>query len=60
MKRIGDFSIAFILIAFTLPLMSIVALAIKLSSPGPIFSREERPRLGGRHVRILKLRTTVH
>lgn len=59
MKRIGDLLIAFILIAFTLPLMSIVVLAIKLDSPGPVFSRQERLGLGGRRVKILKFRTIV-
>ena len=59
MKRIGDLLIAFILIAFSLPLMAIVALAIKTDSPGPIFSRHERLSLGGRRVKILKFRTTA-
>ena len=60
MKRIGDLVIACALIAFTLPLMAIVALAIKLDSPGPVFSRRERLGLGGRQIRALKFRTTVH
>ena len=59
MKRIGDLLIAFILIAFSLPLMAIVALAIKMDSPGPIFSRQERLGLDGRRVKIVKFRTTV-
>jgi len=60
MKRIGDLVIACALIAFTLPLMAIVALAIKLDSPGPVFSRRERLGLGGRQISVLKFRTTVH
>ena len=60
MKRIGDLVLACALIALTLPLMAIVALAIKLDSPGPIFSRHERRGLGGRQIRALKFRTTVH
>jgi len=60
MKRIGDLVIACALIAFTLPLMAIVALAIKLDSPGPVFSRRERLGLGGRQISALKFRTTVH
>lgn len=59
LKRSGDVLLAFILIAFTLPLMSIVALAIKLDSPGPIFSRQECLDRGGRRVKILKFRTSV-
>ena len=60
MKRIGDILIAFILIVFTLPLISIVALAIKLDSPGPILSRKERLGFGGRRCDLLKFRATVH
>jgi len=59
MKRIGDLLIAFILIAFTLPLMSIVVLAIKLDTPGPIFCRHECLGLRGRRVKLLKFRTTA-
>lgn len=54
--RLCDVIIACALIAFTLPLMVIVALAIKLDSPGPVFSREER-LLRGRHAVVLKFRT---
>ena len=60
MKKIGDLLIALILIAISLPLMLIVALAIKLDSPGPVFSRQERRSVGGRRVRILRFRTTVY
>ena len=60
MKRIGDLVLACALIALTLPLMTIVALAIKLDSPGPVFARHNRLGLGGRQIRALKFRTTVH
>src|SRR5436190_19158031 len=36
MRRSGDFLIACILLALTLPLMIIVALAIKWEGPGPV------------------------
>jgi lipopolysaccharide/colanic/teichoic acid biosynthesis glycosyltransferase len=52
--------IACALIVFTLPLFMIIALAIKLDSPGPIFSRHERLGLGGRRIRLLKFRTIAH
>jgi lipopolysaccharide/colanic/teichoic acid biosynthesis glycosyltransferase len=60
MKRIGDLVIACTLIAFTLPLTTIVALAIKLDSPGPVFSRRDRLGLGGRQIGALQFRTRVH
>ena len=36
--RLGDVLIACILLAITLPLMMIVALAIKLENPGPFWT----------------------
>jgi lipopolysaccharide/colanic/teichoic acid biosynthesis glycosyltransferase len=42
MVRVGDLLIAVVLIALTLPLMVIVALAIKLDSPGPVLSKREQ------------------
>ncbi len=60
MKRIGDLVIACTLIALILPLMTIVVMAIRLDSPGPVFSRHNRRGLGGRQISALKFRTTVH
>ena len=42
-----------------LPVLAIVAVIIKLDSPGPIFFRQERVGLGGRSFRIFKFRTMV-
>lgn len=39
------------------PLMSIIAIAVKLSSPGPVFFRQERLGLNGKPFRIFKFRT---
>ena len=39
------------------PLMLVVALAVKLSSPGPLFYRQRRVGLDGREFDILKFRT---
>ena len=56
-KRAADLSVACALLAFTLPLMMMVALAIKLDSTGPVFYRQERVGLGGRRFTLLKLRS---
>ncbi len=45
------------LLALTAPLMLVVALAVKLSSPGPVFYRQRRVGLDDREFDILKFRT---
>jgi putative colanic acid biosynthesis UDP-glucose lipid carrier transferase len=59
-RCIGDFVAACALIAFTLPLMAIVAIAIKFESPGPVFERRRCIGIGGRRVDALSFRTTLH
>jgi exopolysaccharide biosynthesis polyprenyl glycosylphosphotransferase len=56
-KRLTDLLIACSLIALTLPLMLIVALAIRCDSPGPVFYRQERVGLNGRRFVLLKFRS---
>jgi lipopolysaccharide/colanic/teichoic acid biosynthesis glycosyltransferase len=41
------------------PLLAVLALAVKGTSPGPVFFRQERVGRGGRGFRILKFRTMV-
>ena len=41
------------------PLMAVVAVAVRLDSPGPIFFRQLRVGRGGRRFRMLKFRTMV-
>jgi lipopolysaccharide/colanic/teichoic acid biosynthesis glycosyltransferase len=59
MSRLADVVIACVLLAMTLPLMMIVALAIKCDSPGPIFRRHDCIGQGGRRFGILEFRTVV-
>jgi exopolysaccharide production protein ExoY len=51
--------ITFILLSlpFWLPLMILLMLVTRIASPGPIFYRQERIGLGGRHFFIWKFRT---
>ena len=60
MRRLGDVVIACILLAIALPLMIIVALAIKWESPGPVLDRRTCIGRGGRRFQMLKFRTAVH
>ena len=56
-KRIFDIFLSlFLIILFALPML-FIALAIKLTSKGPVFYRQERSSLVGRPFNILKFRT---
>jgi lipopolysaccharide/colanic/teichoic acid biosynthesis glycosyltransferase len=39
------------------PVFAVIAIRIKLGSPGPVFFRQERPGVGGRRFRVVKFRT---
>jgi lipopolysaccharide/colanic/teichoic acid biosynthesis glycosyltransferase len=56
---LGDFVIAGVLFILTLPLMGIIALAIKLDSPGPLFYHQECIGLSGFRYYALKFRTVA-
>jgi lipopolysaccharide/colanic/teichoic acid biosynthesis glycosyltransferase len=57
-RRIGDIILAGVLLVVTLPLMIVVAIAIKCDSPGPILIREPRIGRHGRRCLALKFRIT--
>jgi lipopolysaccharide/colanic/teichoic acid biosynthesis glycosyltransferase len=56
-ERFGDLVIACGLIAFFLPLMIVVAIAIKCDSSGPVLIWEQRAGRHGRQFWALKFRT---
>lgn len=56
-KRSFDLFFASLLLLFLSPLMVLTALLVKLSSPGPIFYRQERMGLDGRLFGMLKFRS---
>ena len=56
-KRVFDLIVGGLLCVPFLPLMGIVALAIKLDSPGPVFYRQERMGRGGKPFWIFKFRS---
>ncbi|MCI0476915.1 MAG: sugar transferase [Anaerolineales bacterium] len=58
-KRAFDLIGALIGLTLYLPLLPLIALAIKLDSPGPIFLWQTRVGKGGKIFRLLKLRTMV-
>jgi exopolysaccharide biosynthesis polyprenyl glycosylphosphotransferase len=58
-KRAMDIAGASLGIALLAPLWLLVAVAIKLDSPGPVFFRQTRVGRGGRVFRIFKFRSMV-
>jgi lipopolysaccharide/colanic/teichoic acid biosynthesis glycosyltransferase len=59
MPRIFDISIAAIALLILSPVLLVAAIAIKLTSRGPVFYRRRRVGLGGREFEMWKLRTMV-
>jgi lipopolysaccharide/colanic/teichoic acid biosynthesis glycosyltransferase len=59
MKRILDVVGSAFGLLLLLPVLAVVAVIIKLDSPGPIFFRQERVGLRGRLFRIFKFRSMV-
>lgn len=56
-KRILDVAIASILLILFAPVMLVIAIAIKLDSPGPVFFRDPREGRYGRPFMCLKFRS---
>ena len=57
LKGMTDFSGATLALAMTAPIMLFIALVIRLTSPGPIFYRQERMGMDGKPFMMLKFRT---
>jgi len=58
-KRVCDIGVSLLLLFVLWPVLLVVAAAVKLSSPGPIFYRGVRAGLHATTFRILKFRTMV-
>ena len=56
-KRATDLIIGSAALVFLSPLFLLLAVGVKLSSPGPVFFRQARAGLGGRSFSMLKFRT---
>lgn len=59
LQRVGDLAVGLALGAVLLVLLPILAIAIRLDSPGPIFYAQERLGQHGRRFRVYKLRSMV-
>ena len=58
--RAFDFVVAFLLLAILLPLMVLVAIAVRVESAGPAFFRCDRVGHRGHRLRMLKIRKMCH
>ena len=59
LKRAPDLFVALLALPIALPLMGMVALAVRLDSPGAIMFRQQRTGLHGRRFGMWKFRTMV-
>jgi exopolysaccharide biosynthesis polyprenyl glycosylphosphotransferase len=56
-KRIVDCIVSTVLIVLFAPVLALIALAVRLDSPGSPFFFQDRAGLGGRRFRMIKFRT---
>jgi Undecaprenyl-phosphate glucose phosphotransferase len=56
-KRVMDVALSAVGLVVLAPLMGLIALVVKLTSPGPVFYRQERCGLNGRTFHMLKFRS---
>lgn len=59
MKRLFDLTVSLLGLVLLSPLLLLIAALIKLTSPGPVFYRQERMGRGFRPFKICKFRTMV-
>jgi sugar transferase (PEP-CTERM system associated) len=57
LKRVMSVALAAVALVLSAPLLALIALLIKLDSPGPVFFVQERVGLRGRPFRLVKFRT---
>ena len=57
LKRASDIVLSLLILVLIAPLLLVVALAVKLSSPGPVIFRQRRYGLAGDEIVVYKFRT---
>jgi lipopolysaccharide/colanic/teichoic acid biosynthesis glycosyltransferase len=56
-KRLFDLAVGFLVFVLVIPIVPLIALMIKLDSPGPVFYRQDRIGRRGRPFRFYKFRS---
>jgi len=59
-KTVFDRCLAAVLVVIALPVLGLIALAIRLDSPGPVLFRQPRDGLNGAMFSVFKFRTMFH
>ncbi len=59
-KRVGEFALTLLLLPFLLPFLLLVALAVRLDSPGPVLFRQQRMGYRGQTFSMFKFRSMTH
>ncbi|MEM1094630.1 MAG: undecaprenyl-phosphate glucose phosphotransferase [Bacteroidota bacterium] len=57
LKRVTDIAFSLLFLLLISPLLLVIAIAVKLSSPGPVFYQQERMGLNGHTFHMLKFRS---
>jgi len=60
LKRAADLFLSIVLLVFTVPLMLLAALAVRLDSAGAILFRQDRQGMDGKNFQVLKFRSMKH
>jgi len=60
MKWLFDHIVGFVILLLALPVMGLVALAVKLDSPGPVLFRQKRFGFNNERIDVFKFRSMYH
>ena len=60
MKWLFDHVVGFVMLLAALPVMGLIALAMKLDSPGPVLFRQKRLGFNNERIDVLKFRSMYH
>lgn len=59
-KRAEDLLVSICLLPIILPVCALIAIAVRVSSPGPVIFKQHRHGLGGTPIKVYKFRTMKH
>ena len=57
LKRFSDIVLSSLILLLILPLMAVIAVGVKLSSPGPVLFKQRRYGLDGEEIKVFKFRS---